>query len=60
MTNKNTSTPSYKTKKSDNEALSINHQKNVRYRLRVKQTKEAEDEIARYTRNTPDKTEQGY
>lgn len=59
MTNKNTCTPSYKTKKSDDQALSINHQKNVRYRLRVKQTKEAEDEIKRYKDNN-DKYQQGY
>lgn len=56
MTNKTTSFRNSKLPK--NEELSRNHGKTLRYRLRVKETKEAEDDIKKYKDNN-EKYEQG-
>ena len=61
MSDKPTSPKKLKTPKNDDSLLSANHSKNVRYRLRLKETEEAEDEIERFLNDeTKYKDEQGY
>lgn len=44
----NDSHTSFKTLKSDDSLLSKNHSKSIKYRLRIQQEKEADDEINNY------------